>query len=279
MIDTSLIYHHTRGPPFKASLKWLAQKWLNKEIQKPSTSGGVSTIGHDSEEDARAAIELVHLKLARGPNFGEFANDQESIYERLSREEPKVRTCMVDHGNPGQWHGAKADTAVACETDAEIAKGLLENALDHHFVFGRMLELSHRLGWSKPSNTVTGRTTAAAKNAVIAPETAEVDSAADLRDSGPEGLDAAYARLNGHIRDVYESLPINTAFIVMSGHRDPRKVLELAAKRNKFDIMFKTGTPVSKMDAAMKWTEEDDRLQATEIAKVREGMSFLAIKR
>ncbi|KAG9124130.1 hypothetical protein FRC07_012728, partial [Ceratobasidium sp. 392] len=32
-IDTSVIYKHPRGAPYKPGLKWLAQKWLNREIQ------------------------------------------------------------------------------------------------------------------------------------------------------------------------------------------------------------------------------------------------------
>lgn len=121
VIDTSVIYHHTRGPPYKASLKWLAQKWLSKEIQKPSkTADGLQIVGHNSEEDARAAVELVKLKMAKGPTFGEFATDMESIFERLAMADPKKRTAIVDHGNPAQWHGAKADTAVACKTDDEV---------------------------------------------------------------------------------------------------------------------------------------------------------------
>lgn len=66
IVDTSVIYHHTRGPPFKASLKWLANKWLQKEIQRPRKAGEVDIVGHDSEEDARAAVELLRLKMQRG---------------------------------------------------------------------------------------------------------------------------------------------------------------------------------------------------------------------
>lgn len=69
IVDTSVIYHHTRGPPFKASLKWLASKWLQKEIQKPRKAGEIETVGHDSEEDARAAVELLRMKMANGKSM------------------------------------------------------------------------------------------------------------------------------------------------------------------------------------------------------------------
>lgn len=65
VIDTSAIYQHPRGPPFKASLKWLAQKWLKKEIQT-AVAGADSAGGHDSEEDARTCVELLQLKMQKG---------------------------------------------------------------------------------------------------------------------------------------------------------------------------------------------------------------------
>lgn len=60
-----MIYQHPRGSPFKASLKWLAQKWLKKEIQNVVASDSVVG-GHDSEEDARTCVELLQLKMQKG---------------------------------------------------------------------------------------------------------------------------------------------------------------------------------------------------------------------
>jgi RNA exonuclease 1 len=54
-----------------------------------------------------------------GPGFGEFTNDQESIFERIARSSVKT-AAVVDHGSPGQWHGAKAHTAIACKSDEEV---------------------------------------------------------------------------------------------------------------------------------------------------------------
>ena len=68
VIDTSVLYQHPRGPPFKASLKWLAQKWLKCEIQS-AVANETSSGGHDSEEDARTCIDLLNLKLEKGPCF------------------------------------------------------------------------------------------------------------------------------------------------------------------------------------------------------------------
>ena len=61
-IDTALIYKHPRGGPYKPALKWLAQKWLGREIQ--SGEGG-----HDSAEDARTCVDLLKLKMANGEHI------------------------------------------------------------------------------------------------------------------------------------------------------------------------------------------------------------------
>lgn len=46
--------------------------------------------------------------------------DQETIFERIARgPEPKT-SAVIDHGTPGQWHGAKAQTTIACTTDDEV---------------------------------------------------------------------------------------------------------------------------------------------------------------
>ena len=58
LIDTVLLYPHPRGLPIRNGLKMLMKRHLDKNIQM----GGAQ--GHDSKEDARAAGELVRLKVA-----------------------------------------------------------------------------------------------------------------------------------------------------------------------------------------------------------------------
>jgi len=54
VIDSAVIYPHSRGLPYKQSLKSLSSRVLGKEIQSQEASSG-----HDSAEDALAALELV----------------------------------------------------------------------------------------------------------------------------------------------------------------------------------------------------------------------------
>ncbi|CAG2117368.1 unnamed protein product [Medioppia subpectinata] len=66
IIDTSVIYNTSGLRPVKPSLKFLSKKFLNLEIQNNDSS-----VGHDSTEDAVAAMKLVKLKLSMGLEFGD----------------------------------------------------------------------------------------------------------------------------------------------------------------------------------------------------------------
>lgn len=67
VIDTSVIFNLSGTRQVKASLKWLAKKFLSYDIQ--------SGFGHCSQEDAIAALRLVQLKLEKGMRFGDAVID------------------------------------------------------------------------------------------------------------------------------------------------------------------------------------------------------------
>jgi len=56
VVDTSVLYPHYYGLPYRRSLKSLARSYLKQDIQ-------TATQGHDSFEDARASLELVLCKV------------------------------------------------------------------------------------------------------------------------------------------------------------------------------------------------------------------------
>lgn len=57
VVDTLTLYPHPKGDPYRQSLKALAAKLLGRPIQ--------IDYGHDSKEDARAAMDLVLYRLRR----------------------------------------------------------------------------------------------------------------------------------------------------------------------------------------------------------------------
>ncbi|GAB0096313.1 Ribonuclease H superfamily [Sergentomyia squamirostris] len=58
IIDTSVVFPHTSGLPFRRSLKSLAKTFLKRDIQ-------TGTTGHDSLEDSRACIELMLWRVRK----------------------------------------------------------------------------------------------------------------------------------------------------------------------------------------------------------------------
>lgn len=89
-----------------------------------------------------------------GPGYGEFRTDYEPILARVARSlhgpnGSAARAAIVDHGNPGAWHGTSATapaTTVACTNDAEVLDGLLGVLDTHDFVFARLMGLADALG-------------------------------------------------------------------------------------------------------------------------------------
>lgn len=76
-VDTSILYPHPRGYPFRNKLKYLAAKHLSLQIQRADA-------GHDSAEDARTAVALLALKMDRGAHFGlPGLRSRESVLEGL----------------------------------------------------------------------------------------------------------------------------------------------------------------------------------------------------
>jgi DNA polymerase III epsilon subunit-like protein len=80
-VDTAILYPHPRGYPYRRKLKVLAEAFLQMVIQRGSGAG--SGAGHDSVEDARAAMQLAKLKAEQGWGFGlpRRARDENGEYD------------------------------------------------------------------------------------------------------------------------------------------------------------------------------------------------------
>lgn len=259
-IDTSVIYKHPRGAPYKPGLKWLSQKWLNMDIQ-------VRQGGHDPEEDARACLELLKKKLKEGPEFGVFKQDVESIFERLTKSNGRhgkgATSAVIDHGNPRAWHGAKATSAVACQTDDQVVAGVLEAAQNHDFVFGRFLELSQALEWTTPRTQ---------PNAIVPVTTPpkEVD---------PAVVEAGYAAVNTRIATIHKGLPPGTALCIMSGNGDPRLMSALNAKKARWDGLMRERKKPEDIPQSEWWTMEEGRLLEDVTERAKRGLAFFCLVR
>jgi len=112
VIDTALVFPH-QNSLHKHSLKNLCKRWLNREIQ---TAGN---LGHDSAEDARAAMELTLKKLENGLTFGKIQVKQENFIKQVAKD--KTLGLVDDH------HALRhilngAASAMPCTTDEDTIK-------------------------------------------------------------------------------------------------------------------------------------------------------------
>ncbi|KAL2808561.1 putative exonuclease [Aspergillus granulosus] len=277
IVDTTFLYPHPRGPPLKASLKWLTQKYLGKEIQKGTT-------GHDSIEDARAVLELVKQKCEKGEQWGTSDASNESIFKRLGRHSPPGKTnssgtgrtgAVVDWGSPERGLGAQATVAIGCSNDDDVVKGITAavngdesrpsipgDGVD--FTWARLRELEVYRGWCNripdPKN---------------ANESTTIDGEANLG-SHDKTLPESVTQTVLRIKDVYDALPPCTLFVVYSGTGDPREVSKLQAMHKCFRDEYQSKKPWDEL--TVKWTDTEEQALKKACERAREGCGFMCVK-
>ena len=274
IVDTSILYPHPRGPPLKSSLKYLADKYLDRVIQK-----GHGTSGHNSIEDARATLDLVKMKCEKGPAWGAREISGEMIFKRLSRT-PKRGTgafpaelrdgktsAVVDHGNPERTHGASATFNIPCKSDTEVVEGIKRATRGDpdgavipgggvDFTFARLNEIGRLRSWHNDNRNDS----VAALNPTPDPNTVT--------------LAAAVAKTVGDIVTIKSQLPPCTLFIVYTGTGDPRQL----AKMHEMQRTFKREYAVKKWDQlSVKWTDTEEQELKQACRAAREGMSFVCM--
>lgn len=89
VIDTVVLYPHPRGLPIRYGLRMLVSKHLDRNIQM----GGEQ--GHDSKEDARAAGDLVRLKV--GQVWKVMKREGWTIRNGVLNSPPQPATATLNH--------------------------------------------------------------------------------------------------------------------------------------------------------------------------------------
>lgn len=289
IVDTAIIYPHPRGPPLRCSLKWLTQKYVNKEIQK----GGA---GHDSVEDARAVLELVKQKCEKGERWGTSDASNESIFRRLGRSTRVGKTAtagegrtgaVVDWGSPERGFGAQATVSIGCRDDNDVVKGVAAavNGDESNasipgggvdFTWGRLRNLEHLRGFC---NRAPDPNNANASTTLIPPPE-ETTPTTSLGDSTLPPVDTVLADTVSQtvtdITRIYESLPPCTMFIVYSGTGDPREVSRLQAMHKTYREEFNSRKPWDEL--SVKWTDVEEQALKQACERAREGCGFMCVK-
>ncbi|KAF9434157.1 hypothetical protein BGZ76_008465 [Entomortierella beljakovae] len=258
IIDTSLLYHHTRGPPFRPSLKWLAYRWLSRKIQ----DGGDN--GHDSEEDARACMDLAKLKIKEGPLFGEYNHYTESIFTRIANFKPSRKSAIIDSESlPGQ---AFANKTIRTNSDAEVVRAVPEAIKDHNLVWCRLraMEINHGKSNASLSSGSTSDGISGSTEDEILEATEE-----EVRE-GVRSIDKSIA-------EIVESLPENTALIVTSGQGNRREMLRLQARQKRYQRLYNTQS-LSSIPKEDQFTDEDQKALEDAVDFAKNGVCFFMVR-
>lgn len=282
IIDTGILYPHPRGPPYKQSLKWLAQKYLKREVQKGSA-------GHDSVEDARTCLDLVKQKCEKGPRWGSGDTNAESIFKRMDRSvRPKSNDvhragAVIDWGDPNRGHGGQARVSIGCKTDEEVVeaiertvkgqaegKGGTTDKID--FVWGRLRELELARGWWDDAKTADVELIR--QNALQRLGLLKDGEDTDVEVHGPE-LGDAVSKTIERIGQIYDALPRCTAFIVYSGTGDPREIRRLQAMQQQYRREYATK---NWDNLSVKWTDTEVQALSKACQEARNGVGFIVVK-
>ena len=271
IVDTAIIYPHPRGAPLKSSLKWLAQKYLEREIQK-----GDGGKGHDSVEDAKACLDLVRQKIQKGPSWGTGDASNESIFKRLSRT-PKTGIvtgsadgksgAIVDVGESTKGFRNMAPYSIGCRDDEGIVTGVRRCVLGDDdgkqipgggvdFTWARFRGLEKLRGWANENRIVP-----------------EADRETRPR-ATPEELGTTVSKLVSYIGDIRAILPPCTLFMVYSGTGDPRELSHL----QEMHRTFKKEYQIKKWDQlSIKWTDVEEQALREAAKTARAGIGFMCV--
>ncbi|KAF9156261.1 hypothetical protein BG015_006479 [Linnemannia schmuckeri] len=260
IIDTSLVYHHTRGPPYRPGLKWLAQKWLQRQIQANLERG------HDSAEDALACMDLIKLKLTKPVGFGEYEQDQESLFSRLQRFNNPKTSVLIDSD---AFAGQSATTTVRTMSDEEVVAAVPEAIKNHNFVWARLRDIEINHGKVPLVELAEGQIADKGRLSKV--------SSGDKIQASEEEIRQGLRSVDKSIERIVESLPPRTAVIVTSGQGDHREVSRLQQRQKKFMELYKT-KHLSEIPKEEHFLEADENLLAKAVEVAKSGVCFLKIK-
>lgn len=271
VVDTSVIYEHSRGPPSKPSLKWLCQKYLARKIQQ----GEVTGEGHSSVEDAQACLDLVKLKIIEGRCFG-LNIGEVSLFQRLSTQATSdgivnFRSLLLGYAQYKDQEQYKEPeehkaTKLYANNDDEIVDQFIEEVDEHQFSVLSLKELEYNLRWSNAPEHFNG---------LLFEKPAGVDKF-DF-ELTEEQRSQLYQRTNNRLQKIYYALPENSLMIVFSNLGSPFELLKLQDVKRKFQSLEKDGKTEG-LPRSEVWDFDKQLLLYETCAAAKDAVAFIALK-
>ncbi|XP_020573803.1 small RNA degrading nuclease 5-like isoform X2 [Phalaenopsis equestris] len=219
IIDSAILYKNPCSEGHKTALRVLSEKFLSRQIQ-------ASGKGHDSVEDARAALELVLLKFKYGPQFGThpFIGRKKLVsvlHESGSTCSLVDNLFIVKRYSDGSCNAipVSSDDEALSRTMKEIKKEKVKfiwtrfSGLDSYYQM--QAEDPGKLG-CRVAQTISLRTCSS--------KSSEEDMKHGMLNVKIRDI---LSQIDGRIQKLYNELPSNALFIVCTGHGDTASVQRL----------------------------------------------------
>ncbi|KAL9449675.1 hypothetical protein AB3S75_011574 [Citrus x aurantiifolia] len=212
VIDTAVLYKHPQGGSHKTSLRVLAKKFLSREIQQ-------SGFGHDSTEDARAAMELALLKIRNGPDFGSPPSVMRTKLLKVLFEYGKTST-LIDNVSIIKRYASESSHAIPVSSDDEaLSKARKEVKNDRiHFVWTQFSELN--LHFKKQAKDEAKLNEKLAELISLATCDKKLSDSKRFKSFVTPEIKEILARTDARVNSLYTALPTNTMLIICTGHGD-----------------------------------------------------------
>nr|GMD13320.1 small RNA degrading nuclease 5 isoform X2 [Ipomoea batatas] len=257
VIDTAILYKHPKGRSFKTALRVLSRRFLGRQIQD---SGN----GHDSIEDARAAMELAILKIRNGPDFG---SPQPLLRKKLLTvlSDSGKTSSIIDNMYIVKRYASESSHSIAVSSDDEaLAKANKEVRNDKvHFIWTQFSELYSYFKKEADDAEKLNRKLAQ----MIAMLTCENKSSnrKNIKYEITPELKNILNRMDTRVRNLYGNLPPNAMLVICTGHGDTAIV-----QRVRKTLSEETETAMSR-EKVVKVLED---LQA----QAEVGLCFVGVK-
>ncbi|KAI9246220.1 hypothetical protein BDA99DRAFT_527143 [Phascolomyces articulosus] len=254
--DTSILYDSFKGKPFKPALRHLSRNLLKRVIQHESK------VGHDSAEDARAALDLFTLKVKKGPDFGRFGRGTELVSDRLHKYNPPKSSILLEaSATPNGVYAASHSLAYHhYDNEEALVEHAIEAVKTHDFVFTQFDTLRpSSLKKKKESND----------NIEMAPTVVSTEISGNYEEA------AKMTRFDSYFQQMYNAFPSGTMVLVLGGLGNVPRYHELY---KRFRICQGLDDPPANSDPIEPWTGTDQKRLEGYGAKARLGAVFATIK-
>ncbi|CAK9198553.1 unnamed protein product [Sphagnum troendelagicum] len=266
VIDTALLYQHPgkgSSSVYKPALRTLTARFLRRRIQENKN-------GHDSIEDARAAMDLTLLKIKNGPAFGKRMKPHtENLIQVLTDHER--RCTLIDSRTVLHHYAVGSCNAVITNSDREsltkAEKEVKKASIDFVWVqFSDLHSYHEEEARSSEAMAVRVAETLAFMTCKKGPKTTT-----KIKPVLSQKLQAVLTDLDNHIKRLYEALPFNSLMIAFSGHGDTPGVRQLQ------ELKWKSLQGL-KQASLQQWTQHNEAVLEEFAARAETTLAFVCAK-